>query len=77
MEKEKTMGRNSECERVEQIIDNMVSGQESEDKLRFDPLSKILKPSNSNSNTDGDIRIIPEDLIFGGRQNYGKGENNG
>jgi len=69
MEKEKTMDRNSESERVEQIIDNMVSDQESEDKLKFDPLSKILKPSNSNSNTDEDIMITPEDLIFGGGQN--------
>lgn len=64
------MGRDSETEteRVKQIIDNMVSGQESENQLIYDPNTKILKPGDSDGNPGGNITITPEDLILSSKE---------
>lgn len=50
----------SETDRLEQIIENMVNGQDSEEKLFFNPKDKTFEAEPSQ------IEITPEDLRFAG-----------
>ncbi len=57
-----------EEERIKNIIIDMAKGDDTGNKLSYDPVTKRLIPVSRNGDPDGNMTITPEDNRFAAKK---------
>lgn len=63
------MDNMTEQSRYQEIVNNLISGEEAENKFVFNHADKTLKPVIPSDDPEGVMEYTPEDLILSGAQN--------